>query len=315
VLGISKTFSIELSAKLHLWGPAFGGIARVKWYIISIDIELGDANAAEPAALDWQEFHQSFLPQAEANTNSPTKAPQINQICISSGLILEQKRDNGETVKVVNGHQFSFVTEAAMPCTELTLNGRKVGGTNTPLGIKPMAKERLHSTHAVVLERVIKSDFSEGAENDEQLDQYLKHEVKKQGMPEALWSNNPARPKTPTANMIQDVPNGMKVNLDKREPTHALAFIDLAKLQYERFDKAIPWERMSVPGTIPAYDDKSLMSTIMDKQVDQQRRQILNILNQQEDMELHEVALDELAVDAQEIFQSLPSMAQLGEPL
>jgi hypothetical protein len=111
------------------------------------------------------------------------------------------------------------------------------------------------------------------------------------------------------------VPNGMKVNLDKREPTHALAFIDLAKLQYERFDKAIPWERMSVPGTIPAYDDKSLMSTIMDKQVDQQRRQILDILNQQEDMELQEIALDELAVDAQEIFQSLPSMAQLGEPL
>lgn len=78
---VSKTFGIGLSAKLHLWGPPFGGIAHVSWWVISFDIYFGDPKKTRPGPIDWDEFHRSFLPQPDNAANAgPQKDPVINTI-------------------------------------------------------------------------------------------------------------------------------------------------------------------------------------------------------------------------------------------
>lgn len=310
VLGISKTFGIELSARLHLWGPPFGGIAHVSWWVISFDINFGNQKKAEPGPIDWEEFHRSFLPQPDNTANAAAhQDPVINKIRIASGLIREQENEGGPSLKVVNAHQFSFVTEASVPCTRLQLNGQAVAAAQAPdasqLGIKPMGIDRLNSEHKVVVEK--KGKPVDG------WDAYLDPVSTAQGMPHALWSSDLARPKAPSAKRIENVPNGMNVALRNRPPSHELAFIDLEKFKYEIIPKSIDWGRVAIPGQIPAPGEKTLINTIWGHpEVDAQRNAILETLNREE-MQLHDVQVPELAARAAETFQSLPAMAVLGE--
>ncbi len=310
VLGISKTFGIELSAKLHLWGPPFGGIAHVSWWVISFDIDFGNQKKAAPGLIDWEEFHRSFLPRPDnAASAAAQPEPVINKIRIASGLIREQENEDGPSLKVVNAHQFSFVTEAAVPCTRLQLNGQVVDAAQAPdasqLGIKPMGIDRLNSEHTVVVEK--KDRPVDG------WDAYLEPISTAQGMPHALWSSDLARPKAPSAKRIENVPNGLKVALRNRPPSHELAFIDLEKFKYEIIAKSIDWGHVAIPGQIPAPGEKTLINTIWGQpEVDARRHAILEALNREE-MQLHDVQVPELAAHAAETFQSLPAMAVLGE--
>jgi hypothetical protein len=310
LLGISKTFGIELSAKLHLWGPPFGGTAHVSWWVISFDIDFGNRQSTAPGPIDWDEFHQSFLPQPDNAANAVTPPdPVINKIRIASGLIREQEKEGEEPFKVVNAHEFSFVTEASVPCSSLQLNAKPVTPTLAPdasqLGITPMGIDHLSSEHNVVVTK-------QGRHIDDWDDHFAPVSTA-QGMPYALWSSDLARPKQPSAKRIENVPNGMTVALRNRAPSHELAFIDLAKFKYEIIDKTIDWAAVKVPEEIPAPDDKTLMNTIWgNSEVDTRRNAILETLNR-EDMQLQKVELSQMAVHAAETLQSLPSMAGLGE--
>ncbi len=315
LLGISKTFGIELSATLHLWGPPFGGTAHVTWWVISFDIDFGDQKKTAPGPIDWQEFHQSFLPQPDNAANAATPPdPVINKVRIASGLIREQEKEGGDPFKVVNAHTFSFVTEAAVPCTGLQFNQRPVTPVHAPdasqLGIKPMGVGHLNSQHKVTVEK-------QGKHGDG-WDDHLEPAATAQGMPHALWSSELGQPKQPSAKRIANVPNGMTVTLRHRQPNHALTFIDLKKFRYEIIAKTIDWAAVAIPGQIPAPGDTKLnvfSKTVWDNpDVNAKRDAILATLEQQ-DMQLHQVALPELAAHAAETFQTMPAMAVPGESL
>jgi hypothetical protein len=130
----------------------------------------------------------------------------------------------------------------------------------------------------------------------------------------ALWSKDTSRLKVPTAETIRNVPNGLQVSLKTRAPIHALAPIDLEKFKYERIPKSIPWVEIRPPKEIPAPDKKTLMNTIWNNPtVTQRRNAILNGLRRATDIE--SIELSDLATNAAGIFQAMPEMAELGEPL
>ena len=339
VLGIRKTFAIELSATLHIWGPPFAGIAHVNWWVISFDIEFGSQKKAPPGPIDWQEFHQSFLPQPDTAANSASpQDPVISKIRIANGLIGEVEMDEqippaeqpknedghpiGETTrkvtkKIVNAHELSFATEASVPCTSLHINDKQIVAQNAPdasqLGIKPMGIDRLNSEHRLVIEKI-------GQPTDHWGD-IFESEPTAQGMPQALWSSDLAPINKPGAERIKNVPNGMKISLRTRDPSHSLEPIDCEKFKYEIFDKSIDWADIAIPGPIrPSGDEppgdgplEKLMNTIWDNdKVEAERNAIVEVLNQEE-MHLHKVEVPELAAHAAEIFQSPPTLACLGE--
>lgn len=62
---LRHTFTIELAADVHLWGPDFSGSARISWFIISFTVSFGDGAAPKIPTVDWNEFKTSFLPKAQ----------------------------------------------------------------------------------------------------------------------------------------------------------------------------------------------------------------------------------------------------------
>lgn len=66
---------VELGCGLHIWGPEFSGIARVKLWIISFSIPFRSDQGEEPtegvegATISVAEFRESFLPEPDKNAD------------------------------------------------------------------------------------------------------------------------------------------------------------------------------------------------------------------------------------------------------
>jgi hypothetical protein len=315
------TLTIELAASVHLWGPPFGGMAHVTWFVISFDIPFGKQEPAEPEALTWEEFHKSFLPQSQQKED-----PQVSTIRITRGLISEREvgeKEQKRTLRLVNAHEFSFTTESLIPSTAVYLNNKSPADESkleAGLGIRPMRKATLQSEHNVSLKR--KQSGSQNGWGDE----YLDFKRVPKNVPYALWSNDLSPLKAPSSQTIKNVLGGLRVSLKTRDPIHALTPIDIEKFKYEEFEKAIPWTEVQAPKEIPAQGENTLMNTIwIDPNeasgkvrqnqilVTQKRNAILMALGKTQEIE--SINLQDLAANAKRIFQAMPEMACLGERL
>jgi hypothetical protein len=322
--GIRTTLSIELGASVHIWGPPFGGRARISLWIISFTISFGQRRIADPPRLSWEEFHQSFLPPSEAHAAALETAaepdPLVCIIRITSGLIREKDVEEGggkrKTLKVMNAHEFSLTTESLIPSTGVRVtncNATEDGQTNKvkPLGIRPMGMRELNSEHTVT--------FTKKDENvKDGWDKYIQHSLTRKNFPYALWSNDTSRLSRPSAETIKDVVCGVRVSLKHREPSHGLASIDLKKFEYEDIPKAIGWKEFTLPEIIPAPGKKTLMNTIWGcPAVDKKRNAILETLKKvkPQGSKLQEVNMPNLAKNAREMFQAMPEMAVPGQPM
>lgn len=75
---IHKTFSIEASADLHLWGPEVQGTMYISWYIISFTISFTTGPDHSADTLDWNGFKNSFLlDTADKGTNQGKRENDI----------------------------------------------------------------------------------------------------------------------------------------------------------------------------------------------------------------------------------------------
>jgi hypothetical protein len=302
----SRALSIELGAALQMWGPPFGGTAHVTWFIISFDVAFGAPQQERLEKAEWKAFQQSFLPQAD----EPGADPLVGTIRITSGLIKVQEvtRDSKKSTRsVVNAHELSFTTESVLPATSVLLNDKPVqavGLAPKPVGIRPMDIKELESKHAVRFEPLERSQRD--------WDAYLAPTLITRNVPEALWSNKGlTRLERPAAEMIEKVPNGVRVALRHRDPSHGLAPIELKKFEYELIPKDIDWQEWQPPVPIPAPGDKTLENTIWgNPTVDATRNAILTALGK----DPAQVDLRNLASASAEIFQSEPDMARPGEP-
>jgi hypothetical protein len=301
------TLTFEVGASVHLWGPPFGGLARVSLVIVSFDIPLGEQEPAPPEPLTWNEFQQSFLPPSQ-----PGSDPVLNTIRIINGLLTE--RDIGEqerkkTIRVVNAQAFTFMTESVIPSTTLALNNIRIGDglADAPaLGIRPMGKTALQSEHKVTIWRRSNDQAEWGAK-------YVASQLIRKNVPSALWSNDLTPLRTPTADMIKEVPSGLRISMTLQDPYHALSPIDLLKFRYDNFEQRIPWRELTTT-EIPAPKANTLQNTIWNNaKVSGKRRAILQALGKTDDRET--VMLEDFAVNAGRILQAMPEMACLGEAM
>ena len=330
--GIRKTLTLEIGAGLTLWGPPFGGQACVSLWIVSFTISFGQSRAVEVPRLSWEEFHRSFLPQ------SPNPGePLVSVIRITGGVMREKEVQRAEgkkaTLTVVNGHEFSLCTESLIPSTTregwdpsapearetgLFLNGAPVERAQwkeRPLGIRPMGKVTLTSSHSLTFERV--REGKSATLRGEDLFRYMVGTLVTKNVPYALWSNNPARIDRPSAEVIGDVPCGIRVSLRRREPSHGPPAIKLEKFEYEDIPKGIGWKEFELPGLIPAPGGKTLMNTIWGEPVRAKRERVLKVLRAAKPggSRLQEIEVPELAHHAREVLQCEPEMSVLGQPM
>jgi hypothetical protein len=138
-LGFVKTkITIHVGVQLNIWGPSFGGNARVDLDIISFTISFGAAPAPAPA-LDWTQF-QAFLPSvpapkkqlrearavgltAEAPSADDDKKPLVN-ILVKSGLVKEfpEGKEVDGLNWIVDANNFDIRTQSTAPCTQVVYN-------------------------------------------------------------------------------------------------------------------------------------------------------------------------------------------------
>ncbi len=301
------TLTFEVGASVHLWGPPFGGVARVSLVVVSFDIPLGKQEPTQPEPLTWDEFQRSFLPPSQ-----PGQDPVLNTIRITGGLLSERtigETEHKKAIRVVNAHAFSFVTESVIPSTTILLNNTRVvdGQADAPaLGIRPMREAALQSEQKVVIRRRGKDQTEWGAK-------YVASQLLRKNVPSALWSNDLAALQTPSAKMIKEVPSGLRISMTLQDPCHALSPIDLAKFRYDNFEKPIPWRELTT-AEIPAPKENTLQNTIWNNvTVSEKRRTILQALGKTDDRGT--VMLENFAVNAGRILQAMPEMACLGEAM
>ncbi|PSL29021.1 DUF6603 domain-containing protein [Chitinophaga ginsengisoli] len=89
VLFVHTRINISAAVMLDIWGPSFGGKARVELHIISFTIHFG-AEEQLPPAVDWTQFRE-FLPNINNKATLPKEAaagnPPLVNLTVTKGLM------------------------------------------------------------------------------------------------------------------------------------------------------------------------------------------------------------------------------------
>jgi hypothetical protein len=149
ILFIHATITIHVGVQLAMWGPSFGGKARVDLSIFSFTIHFGSDHPDVPP-ITWKDFKQSFLPPEKADQSGgnnsalralpqvallhltdPTKAPKqiaTNTICFvragSEGLLKDLSKDPNDQSGldwILDAAKAQLVTHSSIPTSTATL--------------------------------------------------------------------------------------------------------------------------------------------------------------------------------------------------
>ncbi len=130
-----------MGVDLHIWGPDFAGKATIHLWIFSATVRFGasDSNSTEP--IGWEEFHSSFLPEAD----------KVCSVSASKGLVKQVVRGN-EEVWIINPKDLELATDSFIPAKQAhTTDGDYRISTNQNFGIRPMGvrASELQTSHRV----------------------------------------------------------------------------------------------------------------------------------------------------------------------
>ncbi len=173
---------LEIGCGLHLWGPEFSGIARIKLWIISFDISFIKNAADDKKKIDWKTFKENYLKQ---NVNGAGSFCGCG-VQIYGGLLREEGKP---PVSQVSAGEFKAAVSSAVPFTGYRLNG---GDRRTPeccpsLGIYPCGEEKMEAL--LVIEVTFFSQSSPGERSYADLGAFSVREEVSQ-VPCALWGNS-----------------------------------------------------------------------------------------------------------------------------
>ncbi len=140
LLFCSVTVSVELGARLEIYGPQVGGNVHVDWYIISFTIPFG-AEPSGPEPLGWSDF-AAMLPPNDSNTAETTRAAaptgdvsltNVIRLIPAAGLV----RTAADGTWQVRADTFAFAVQTAFPLTEADLCGSGAPTLYTPPATEP----------------------------------------------------------------------------------------------------------------------------------------------------------------------------------
>lgn len=138
------TFSVEMSASLHLWGPPFAGVAEVSWSVLSFSVDIGETGkrGGKLVPMNWDAFASAFLPQpSPSSTHSADvvsgAGPDVILCRFKAITGLMSTADGGGWV--VDGESFAMGIELTAPVTTVSWLGKNVPSiTGKTIGIPSM---------------------------------------------------------------------------------------------------------------------------------------------------------------------------------
>jgi hypothetical protein len=143
----THTISAHVGADVQLWGPDFGGTARIDLSVISFTISFGPA-AIPLQPITWERFRETLLP-----------APgEITTIALSGGAMAPADRADPDVVAdlgVVDPYALELRTDSVIPASAAR---RGPAGRDTPLptgsatlafGVSPLGRATITATHRI----------------------------------------------------------------------------------------------------------------------------------------------------------------------
>lgn len=218
------TYSVELSASLHMWGPDFSISVHVKWFIISFTVEYIQNKQHGPEPASWDEVSNRLLMQnvenrvlkkTEAENNISSK---YFSICPLNGI---QK----EKIWSFSPVCFAVEFKSKVPLKQIYVGGRKVFScTDVEIGVLPMGENVALNTFVNI--RIL----SEGTElRSEEYEEILLSEIC-EDLPYAIWGTKEI--KKTDASILAGVLNGISLTLrDRSLESHSTSEYDLAILR------------------------------------------------------------------------------------
>ncbi len=101
--------TIHAGADVHVWGPEFSGVADIDLMVTTFVIRFGSQTTIAPY-ISWNEFHTSFLPEADQVIAATVTGGKVNEI---------------EGHVVINPKDFEITVETAVPAGRYTIDDKK----------------------------------------------------------------------------------------------------------------------------------------------------------------------------------------------
>lgn len=144
LLFIHHTFTLEVSASMHLWGPEFAGEVRIKWSIISFTIGFNRNSKRGALPICWKEFRERFLDEKPGELHGiENKDFPLVKVGIARGKLKE-----AEGVFYIDKVTGKIRIESQMPCQRIVVQkngkeGQKEIVAKGQNGIVPMGMSSL----------------------------------------------------------------------------------------------------------------------------------------------------------------------------
>ena len=338
---VTKTFTVDLSADVHIWGPRLEGEADVHWWVISFTVRFGqDGQSSQGTTIEWPQFYSYFLPQPPASSTpqpgelplahvafddpAPPAPQNICHVKVSGGLLKQVQGTDLSgapvTVWVVRADQFSFTTDTAIPASEIDFAGDPDFpvppiNPNLSLGVRPLGSMTISSPHSITIEE-INDDNSTTPLNLRQWD----FAADTSAVPASLWNTVNEGYETPSSDvmagrMVGVVASPASPVAGSPPPpmsiVSAFEYLDLPPRSFDLPASNVPAGGQSAE-TSPAQDAFEVIAdTIMSAAVAQFRQDVLEAAVDLGVNIATDGRLDLLAATVQSAFQAPPMLGPL----
>jgi len=195
--------TVHIGANLHVYGPKFGGTARLHLGPIHVTVSFGGNNPGlQPVA--WSEFRRSFLPKS---------AKAFATVNARSGLIKKVTFESNEWW-VINPKEFKLTTGSVVPTKErrlvktIAIDKTKTFTTQTyngNIGISPMdlPANNLQTIQEITIRRI-------SGTTDEIVTEDFKYSLVRKNVPTGLWGTRLSRDLNGTR-LVRNVVTGFEI--------------------------------------------------------------------------------------------------------
>jgi hypothetical protein len=336
VFGCRVTLRASIGALLELWGPPTAGRVKVDWFVISFTIPIGSSAKPQPAAIEWQDFSDRFLPadaplqtdEAQtipststdgANVLATAPEPEKVQQVVKANIANGQQGTDAHLGFVVRGGALAIEVITQIPANTIGLYGHDAPLNGKVIGIQPMNATDVTAPLNVQICRV-QENGQPGAPIAFDKDAVVMR-GNTQGASAALWKNAPFSTTIPAADPVADSLMGAVLSFQPEAIYREIGPIDLGNIKYAvgpnqpfPFDWATAYQ---APAPLDQKDQyKVLKATIMAADVVQNRSSVLLAL-QNHNLPIVNTAPDMtvIASFADLIYQAPPLLVHLGHNL
>ncbi|MEM6268497.1 MAG: DUF6603 domain-containing protein [Bacteroidota bacterium] len=169
--------SVDVGADVNIWGPEFGGHARVDLGVCSVSVDFGADKDGDGKAIEWEEFYKNFLTGVTPCT-----------VAVGSGLVGKESNGDSDTGElwIVNAKELKLLTDNFVPARAVNWSSTELSPSdfNAEVGVAPMeiAAADFTSTQTV---KVWKQNENDNTWSDDTSN--FKPTIIKKKAPSGLW--------------------------------------------------------------------------------------------------------------------------------